>query len=75
MIKELGQIPFVLQEIKERNLIDRAFFATDGPQYSGMLKSYLSTFIKGIKKVGFSKEEIQKLLYKNADKFVFEKDN
>lgn len=64
---ELGQIPFVLQEIKERNLIDRAFFATDGPQYSGMLKSYLSTFIKGIKKVGFSKDEIQKLLYKNAD--------
>ncbi len=71
--KELGQIPFVLQEIKDRNLIDRAFFATDGPQYSGMLKSYLSTFIKGIKKVGFSKEEIEKLLYKNADKLYLKR--
>jgi uncharacterized protein len=71
--KDLGQIPFVLQEIKNRNLIDRAFFATDGPQYSGMLKSYLSSFIKGIEKVGFTKEEIEKLLYKNADKLYLKR--
>jgi uncharacterized protein len=66
--KDLGQIPFVLQQIKDRGLIDRAFFATDGPQYSGRLKSYLNSFVKGIEKVGFTKEEIKKLLYKNADK-------
>jgi len=71
--KELGQIPFVLQQIKDRDLIDRAFFATDGPQYSGMLKSYLSSFIKGIEKVGFSKDEIEKLLYKNADRLYLKK--
>ena len=63
---ELGQLPFVLQNIKDRGLVDRSFFATDGPQYSGMLGSYLKSFIKAIEKVGFTKTEIQKLLYDNA---------
>lgn len=72
---DLGQITYVLQQIKDRGLIDRAFFATDGPQYSGMLKSYLTAFIKGIQKVGFSKEEIEKLLYRNADELYLKKAN
>lgn len=66
--EEYGQILYVLTKVKEMDIADKAMFATDGPQYCGMIGMYLEKVVKVIKEVGFSKEEITKILSGNAEK-------
>ncbi|HOW51162.1 MAG TPA: amidohydrolase family protein [bacterium] len=69
--KDLGQIPYVLTLIKDMGLIDRVMFATDGPQYAGMLKSYLDAMIKGMQQVGYTTEEMHSVLAEKAKEVFF----
>ncbi len=66
--KDYGQILYVLTKVKEMGIVDKAMFATDGPQYCGMIGMYLEKVVKVIKEVGFTKEEITKILSGNAEK-------
>lgn len=57
--------PYVLGEIKERNLIAKTLFGTDGPQYFGKVQSYLSLMVSTMKSVGYTSQEIQAVLAEN----------
>jgi predicted TIM-barrel fold metal-dependent hydrolase len=60
------QLPLVMAKIKELGLFDRSFFATDGPQFSGMVKSYLTYSIEQMKAKGFTADQMRKVLFDNA---------
>ncbi len=60
------QLPYVLARVKELGLVSKALFATDGPQYSGMARSYLTYFVDELKKAGFTVDEMRKILNDNA---------
>ncbi len=59
------QLPGVLAAIRARGLSDRALFATDGPQYSGMVRSYLARVVAAMQDAGFSTGEIAGMLSGN----------
>ncbi len=52
------QYPAVLAEIRARGLIPRTMFASDGPQYSGAVRSYLSRIRDGMEAAGFGDDDI-----------------
>lgn len=56
------QYPAVLGVIKARGLVGRALFATDGPQYSGMIRSYLGRILAGLEEAGYTSDEIAAVL-------------
>ncbi len=60
------QLPYVLAKIREFDLFSRVFFATDGAQYSGFLRSYLTYFIEQMQLAQFSEQEMQQVLYDNS---------
>lgn len=62
------QYPMVLAEIRQRGLIGRTLFATDGPQYSGAIRSYLGRIVSGMQSAGYSTAEIQAVLAGNFAK-------
>lgn len=59
------QYPFVLSEIKKRGLVSKTLYGSDGPQFSGMGKSYLEKMIAGMKDAGFTLDEIADVLSGN----------
>ena len=59
------QLPGVLDQLRARDLIDRAMFASDGPQYSGAVRSYLGRSITAMQDAGFSLDEIEAVLSGN----------
>ena len=56
---------YVLSEIKARGVIDRAIYATDGPQYFGKSQSYLDKMVKAMKDAGYTQEELRAVLAAN----------
>ncbi len=62
------QYPMVLSEIRRRGLIDRTLFATDGPQYSGAIRTYLRKLVDGMKTAGYSAAEIEAVLSRNFER-------
>ncbi len=60
------QLPYVLGKVKSLGIAQKVFFATDGAQYSGMAKSYLTYFVTELKNAGFTVEEMRKILNDNA---------
>lgn len=63
---EEPQYPFVLAELKRRGLIDRTIFGTDGPQYAGMVSSYLNRMVDAMRAADYSLDEIAAVLSTNA---------
>lgn len=59
------QYPAVLAAIRERGLIARTLFASDGPQYSGAIRGYLTKLVTGMRDAGYSAEEIESVLAGN----------
>lgn len=59
------QYPFVLAQIKQRGLANKTLYGSDGPQFSGMGKSYLEKMIAGMKDAGFTLDEIADVLSAN----------
>ena len=62
------QLAFVLEEIRARGLVARTLFASDGPQYSGAVRSYLTRMIDGMQDAGYTTDEIAGVLAGNFDR-------
>jgi uncharacterized protein len=59
------QYPAVLAAIRERGLVDRALFASDGPQLSGAVRTYLGRIVTGMQDAGYTTDEIEQVLSGN----------
>lgn len=59
------QLPGVLDAILARDLTDRTLFATDGPQYSGAVRTYLKRVVDGMQDAGYSLDQIEAVLSGN----------
>lgn len=59
------QYPYVLQQILERDLVDRTIFASDGAQLSGFVKSYLGDIVDGMIDAGYSVDDMARVLAGN----------
>jgi hypothetical protein len=59
------QYPGVLAAIKQRVLVDRALFASDGPQYSGAIRGYVGKLVAGMRDAGYSADDIETVLAGN----------
>jgi uncharacterized protein len=66
------QYPSVLAAIRERGLIARTLFASDGPQYSGGIRNYLAKLVAGMRAANYSADEIEAVLGGNFDR-LFER--
>jgi hypothetical protein len=60
-----AQYPWVLAEIKARGLVDRTIYASDGPQLSGTVNSYLQKMVDGMLEAAFTTDEIASVLAGN----------
>ena len=56
------QHPWIMDDILEMDLINRTIFATDGPQQSGKVRSYLTDIISSMQAAGYSVEEMERVL-------------
>jgi hypothetical protein len=68
------QYPAVLAAIRERGLVDRTLFASDGPQYSGAIRSYLGRIVAGMEDAGFTVDEIEQVLSGNFARLYLDRD-
>lgn len=60
------QYPFVLEQLRARGLTDRAIFASDGPQFSGMIRRYLGRIVEGMRDTGWDLDQMEAVLGGNA---------
>jgi hypothetical protein len=66
------QLPDVMQQIKTRGLTARALFASDGPQFSGKVRSYLNDVIEATQAADWSSDELRGLLAENFERLYLE---
>jgi hypothetical protein len=59
------QYPAVLAAIRARGLVGRTLFASDGPQFSGAVRTYLGRIVQGMQDAGYSVDEIEQVLSGN----------
>ena len=59
------QFPFVIAEIKRRNLVSRALFGSDGPQLPGFPAAYLARLVTEMQRQGYSTAELTGFLSGN----------
>lgn len=59
------QYPAVLRQVKARGIVSRVLFATDGPQFSGMVRGYVQKLTQGMIDAGFSVDEIADVMGRN----------
>lgn len=62
------QYPAVLAAIRERGLIERTLFASDGPQYPGAIAAYLGRLVEGMRAASYSDAEIDGVLAGHFEK-------
>ncbi len=58
---EKPQLPYVIAEIKKRDLVEKTLFGSDGPQFSGMVKGYVESVRSRMTESGYRPEEIAKV--------------
>lgn len=66
------QLPDVMQTIKNRGLTARTLFASDGPQFSGKVRSYLGDVIEAAEAAGWTPEELRGLFAENFERLYLE---
>ena len=59
------QYEWVLSEIRDRGLVGRTMFATDGPQSSGKVRDYLGKLIEVMQELGYTTDQISAVLGSN----------
>lgn len=59
------QYPYVLAQIRARGLIGKTIFGTDGPQFAGMVKGYVTLIEKAMSDAGYSADEIRAVMREN----------
>lgn len=57
--------PYVLEQVKKRGLVDKTLFGTDGPQYAGMVRSYVTLITESMKEKGYTEDETAKVMSRN----------
>ena len=57
-----------MQAIRDRGLTGRTLFASDGPQFSGKVRSYLGEVIEAAEAAGWTPEELRGLLAENFER-------
>ncbi|MBZ0231966.1 MAG: amidohydrolase [Deltaproteobacteria bacterium] len=62
------QYPYVIAQIRARGLIARTLFATDGPQFSGAVRTYLQRIVAGMQDAGYTTDEIAAVLAGNVSR-------
>lgn len=65
------QYPAVLAQVRARSLISRTMFASDGPQYSGGVRTYLQRIRAGMVTAGYRDGEIAAVLGGNFIRLYF----
>ncbi|MCZ7680874.1 MAG: amidohydrolase [Sandaracinaceae bacterium] len=65
------QFPYVLDQILARGLTDRTVFATDGPQFSGMMRRYVGRIVEGMQNAGYDLDAIEAVMGGNARRLFF----
>jgi len=65
------QYPYVLEQIKKRGLIAQTIFGTDGPQFSGMVKSYTDLITKTMTEKGYDASELRAVMSGNFVRVFF----
>lgn len=66
------QYPSVLARVLERGVVERTMFATDGPQFSGMMSRYVQTILAALIDQGYSVDQIEAVMGGNARRLFFE---
>ena len=56
------QHPWIIEDILALGLVDRTIFATDGPQQSGKVRTYLGEIINSMKEAGYTVDEMARVL-------------
>ena len=56
------------QKIKEKDLVDKVLYGSDGPQRPGFIAEYLERNIYAMEQSGYTVEEVKKVLSENADR-------
>ena len=56
------------QKIKEKGLIERVIYGSDGPQRPGFIAEYLERNLYAMEKNDYTLEEVELILSKNADR-------
>ncbi len=64
------QYPYVLAQIRARGLISRTLFASDGPQFSGSVRTYLQRMVAGMQAAGYTTDEIAAVLAGNVRRLL-----
>ena len=59
---------FRSQKIKEKDLIDRVIYGSDGPQRPGFISEYLERNIYAMEQNEYTVEEVKAVLSENADR-------
>lgn len=68
------QLPGVMAAIAERNLTGKTLFASDGPQSSGKVRSYLEDVIEAAEAGGWTEDQIRGLLADNFTRVYLSED-
>lgn len=56
------QYPWIIQDILDLGLVDKTIFATDGPQQSGKVRTYLLDIVESMKGSGFTTDQMARVL-------------
>jgi predicted TIM-barrel fold metal-dependent hydrolase len=66
------QLPFVLGEIKRRNLVLKTLFGSDGPQAAGTVRRYTELVTQALADAQFTEEEAHQVMAGNFARIFFE---
>lgn len=61
----------VLSKLKSSRLLGRTIFGSDGPLFPGATKQYLLTTLQSMERVGYTRAEVEAVLYGNS-KAIFD---
>ena len=70
-VGESDQYTYVLEQVKERKIVAKTIFGSDGPQSPGMVKSYVKLMEDTMKDKGYTAAEIQQVMAGNFARVYF----
>ena len=62
------RLPYAIQQVHDRGLVDRTIWGSDGPQAPGFIASYLQQTLEAMDTAGYSINEAQDMLGGNFDR-------
>jgi predicted TIM-barrel fold metal-dependent hydrolase len=65
------QLPYVVSRIKEDGLVAKTIFGSDGPQFSGMVKGYVTQARAAMSAAGYTEAEQKDVMGRNFTRLFF----